>query len=250
MRISFNASRHVVAYVLVGNTGMITFNQLRVGYRGRPVTPEIDGDLTQGSMTALVGANGCGKSTLLKTLAGAIPPVSGSISRPIPPVRFAWLPQHADIEKQFPVSVFDIVAMGCWPCNGWLRAVSRSQRDEIMLALETVGMDAFAKAQPGTLSGGQLQRVLFARMLMQQAQLLLLDEPFSGVDEKTVELLLSLLHERHQAGCTLVVVLHDSQTVERHFMQTLRITSEEVSWEQGSATVVPLATACRGEVPC
>ncbi|OON37548.1 ABC transporter ATP-binding protein [Izhakiella australiensis] len=229
---------------------MITFNQLRVGYRGRAVTPAIDGTLAQGSMTALVGANGSGKSTLLKTLAGAIPPVSGSVSRPNPPVRFAWLPQQADIEKQFPVSVFDIVAMGCWPRTGWLRAVSRSQRNEIMLALETVGMDAFAKAQPGTLSGGQLQRVLFARMLMQQAQLLLLDEPFSGIDEKTVALLLSLLHERHQDGCTLVVVLHDSQTVERHFMQVLRIGSEQVSWQQNQATVVPLAAARRGGTSC
>ncbi|PIJ50607.1 ABC transporter ATP-binding protein [Erwinia sp. OLTSP20] len=229
---------------------MITFNQLRVGYRGKAVTPAINGTLACGSMTALVGANGSGKSTLLKTLAGAIPPVSGSISRPNPAMRFAWLPQQADIEKQFPISVFDIVAMGCWPRTGWLRAVSRQQRNEIMQALETVGMADFAKAQPGTLSGGQLQRVLFARMLMQQAQLLLLDEPFSGIDEKTVTLLLSLLHQRHQAGCTLVVVLHDSQTVARHFMQVLRIGAETVSWEKGEATVVPLPVTRRGGTSC
>lgn len=229
---------------------MITLNQLQVGYQGRPVTPEIEGTLARGSMTALVGANGSGKSTLLKTLAGVIPPVSGSVSRPAPPLRSAWLPQHAELEKSFPLSVFDVVAMGCWPRSGWFRGISRCQREEIMVALETVGMADFARAQPGTLSGGQLQRVLFARMLMQQAELLLLDEPFSGVDEKTIALLLTLLHERHRAGCTLVVVLHDIYTVERHFPQILRLGDQQVSWQQSKAEVVALDSLRNGGKLC
>lgn len=215
---------------LVGGSLMIVLNQLVVGYQHRAVTPQLNGEFARGSMTALVGANGCGKSTLLKTLCGMLPPVSGSVSVAAPRPTVAWLPQHAELEKTFPLTVFDLVAMGfCRQC-GWFRGLSRQQRQQVMSALQRVNMLPFAAAAPGTLSGGQLQRVLFARLLIQDAELLLLDEPFTGVDSDTTELLLALLAERHRAGATLIVVLHDMATVAQHFPQVLRLKEQHSEW--------------------
>jgi len=224
----------------MGNRLMITLNKLVVGYQQRAVTPELVGEFTQGSMTALVGDNGSGKSTLLKTLCGMIPPVSGSISLPSPRPTIAWLPQHAELEKTFPLTVFDLVAMGFWRQCGWFGGINRQQRKQIFEALERVRMLPFVDASPGTLSGGQLQRVLFARLLIQDAELLLLDEPFSGVDSDTITLLIELLAERHRAGCTLIVVLHDMATVANHFPQVLRLKANHSEWSCRSCGVTGL----------
>ncbi|MFU9138342.1 metal ABC transporter ATP-binding protein [Erwinia tasmaniensis] len=209
---------------------MITFNQLTVGYQGRAVTPALDGTLLTGSMTALVGANGSGKSTLLKTLAGLLRPVSGALILPRSSVNIAWLPQQSEIDRTFPLSLFDMVAMGCWKKSGWFGGIDKAMRRSVMSALDKVDMLDFASARPGTLSGGQLQRVLFARLLVQEASLLLLDEPFAGVDSQTTQLLLTLLKERHDVGCTLVVVLHDMATVENYFPQRLRLQAHRAEW--------------------
>ncbi len=225
---------------LLGCCLMITLNQLTVGYQGRAVTPALQGEFARGSMTALVGANGSGKSTLLKTLAGLLRPVSGSLSLPAPRTSLAWMPQQSEIEKTFPIHVFDLVAMGCWQKCGWFGAINRTMRNQVMTALDRVGMLQFATAQPGTLSGGQLQRVLFARLLVQDADLLMLDEPFAGVDSQTTALLLQLLQERHQAGCTLIVVLHDMATVEKYFPQTLRLKSSHAEWSGSGSAVTQL----------
>lgn len=215
---------------MVGDQRMMVLNQLVVGYQQRGVTPPLTGEFSRGSMTALIGPNGCGKSTLLKTLCGILPPVSGSVGRLVPSPSIGWLPQHAEIEKNFPVTVFDLVAMGFWRRCGWLRGISRQQRLQVMSALERVNMLSFATSAPGTLSGGQLQRVLFARILVQEAELLLLDEPFTGVDSDTIELLLALLAERQRAGNTLIVVLHDMARVARHFPQVLHMTPQCGEW--------------------
>ncbi|QGU88642.1 metal ABC transporter ATP-binding protein [Erwinia sorbitola] len=220
---------------------MIVLNQLVVGYQYRAVTPALGGEFMRGSMTALVGANGCGKSTLLKTICGMLPAVSGSLSFTAPRPSIAWLPQHSEIEKNFPLTVFDLVAMGFWRRCGWLRGISRGQRQQAMQALERVDMLSCADAAPGTLSGGQLQRVLFARLLVQDAELLLLDEPFTGVDSHTVALLLELLAERHRAGCTLIVVLHDMATVAQHFPQVLRLKEQHSEWSCSDCGVTGLS---------
>lgn len=211
---------------------MIKLNRLVVGYQRRAVTSPLVGEFQRGSMTALIGANGSGKSTLLKTLCGILKPIDGSVILPVPRPSIAWLPQHAEIEKSFPLTVFDLVAMGFWQQCGWFGAIRRRQRAQVLNALEQVGMLSFVNASPGTLSGGQLQRVLFARLLIQDAELLLLDEPFSGVDSETVTLLLRLLVERHRAGCTLIVVLHDMATVTEHFPQVLRLSEQRSEWLQ------------------
>lgn len=227
-----------VGRYLLGDILMISMTDLVVGYQGKRVTPNINGTFQPGSMTALTGANGTGKSTLLKTLAGLLPAVSGRFELP-KRLNMAWLPQQSAIEKNFPISVFDLVAMGCWKQCGWFGAVDRSMRQNVMTALENVGMSDFATTQPATLSGGQLQRVLFARLLVQEARLLLLDEPFTGIDSQTIELLLALLVERHRAGCTLIVVLHDMAMIGRYFPQILQLHADRAEWIGSTAHLMP-----------
>lgn len=200
---------------------MMRFIQLQAGYQNRAVTPVINAELTSGSMTALIGANGSGKSTLLKTIAGLIKPVAGKCELQLPRKAIGWMPQRNELETRFPLTVFELVSMGCWPRCGWFGGINRAMRREIDEALDAVQMRGFAEAQPATLSGGQLQRVLFARLLMQRSPLWLLDEPFNGIDSKTVTLLMSILQRQQQAGTTLLVVLHDRPLVERYFSDVL-----------------------------
>jgi len=202
---------------------MMRFAQLQAGYQNRAVTPVINAELTFGSMTALVGANGSGKSTLLKTIAGLIKPVAGKCELQLPRKAIGWMPQRSELETRFPLTVFELVSIGCWPRCGWFGGISRSMRREIEQALDAVQMRDFASAQPATLSGGQLQRVLFARLLLQRSALWLLDEPFNGIDSKTVTLLMSILQQQRQAGTTLLVVLHDRPLVERYFSEVLSL---------------------------
>jgi len=199
------------------------FTQLQAGYQKVAVTPEINAELMAGSMTALIGANGSGKSTLLKTIAGLLRPVAGACELRLPRKAIGWMPQRSELETRFPLTVFELVSMGCWPRCGWFGGIDRQMRREIHEALEAVQMQAFTGAQPATLSGGQLQRVLFARLLLQRSPLWLLDEPFNGIDAQTVTLLMSILQRQQQAGTTLLVVLHDRPLVERYFSDVLSL---------------------------
>lgn len=208
---------------------MIRFYALRAGYQGEGVTPAITGQLAAGSMTALVGANGSGKSTLLKTIAGLLPPVSGRCELQVARRDIGWLPQRTELETRFPLTVFELVSMGCWPRCGWFGGINRSLRREIGQALEAVQMSDYADAQPATLSGGQLQRVLFARLMLQRSALWLLDEPFNGIDSQTVTLLMSILEQQQQAGTTLLVVLHDRPLVARYFSNVLSMDEHHLS---------------------
>ncbi|MEZ3499763.1 metal ABC transporter ATP-binding protein [Pantoea sp. KPR_PJ] len=202
---------------------MMRFSYLRAGYQGVAVTPVINAEIATGSMTALVGANGSGKSTLLKTIAGLVKPVAGKCELAFAQKAIGWMPQRSELETRFPLTVFELVSMGCWPRCGWFGGINRDMKREIVAALEAVQMREFADAQPATLSGGQLQRVLFARLLLQRSQLWLLDEPFNGIDSKTVTLLMSILQQQQQAGTTLLVVLHDRPLVERYFSNVLSL---------------------------
>lgn len=208
---------------------MILFDALCAGYQGQSVTPAINGELAAGSMTALVGANGSGKSTLLKTIAGLLPPIAGRCELQIARRDIGWMPQRTELETRFPLTVFELVSIGCWPRCGWFGGINRVLRREIWQALEAVQMQDFAGAQPATLSGGQLQRVLFARLMLQRSPLWLLDEPFNGVDTQTVTLLMSILEQQHWAGTTLLVVLHDRPLVARYFSDVMSMDAREVS---------------------
>lgn len=218
---------------------MISLNNLVLGYQGRAVTPPLTGHIAQGSMTAIIGANGTGKSTLLKTLLKLQSPVSGQLSftdRIAPHI--AWLPQLAEMERQFPVTVYDVVCMGAWPARGLFSSLNRQNRLRIADAIERVGLSSLSKQPIETLSGGQFQRMLFARLLVQNAPLVLLDEPFTGVDSQTSDFLMTLICQMHQAGQTVMAVLHDNERVSRYFPQVLLLTQDQFHWGD-AADVLP-----------
>ncbi|MFT8212161.1 MAG: metal ABC transporter ATP-binding protein [Symbiopectobacterium sp.] len=210
---------------------MITLHNLTFGYASSSPLGTLSGCFSAGSLTAIVGENGSGKSTLLKTLAGLIPPLAGSLTRDRSALpRIGYLPQLSEFDRQFPLSVLDLVLMGSLPQRGLFGDLNSVWRRNAQAALEAVAMAGFAARPISHLSGGQLQRVLFARLLLADTPVLLLDEPFTGVDEETTQALLTLIHHRHQQGCTVLAVLHDRAIVEHHFPLVLQLSTAGHRW--------------------
>ena len=208
----------------------IEFDDLTLGYDRHPAVHHLAGWIGQGVPTAIVGPNGAGKSTLLKGIAGLLKPLSGTIRIGGRGRRgVAYLPQISEIDRSFPISVFDFVAMGLWGRFGAFGGVGRKARAEIEAALVTVGLAGFEARPIGTLSGGQMQRTQFARLILQDAETLLLDEPFNAVDQPTTEDLLDLVGRWRGEGRTVVAVLHDLDLVDRHFPQTMLLARELVA---------------------
>lgn len=229
----------MAGYSLGDCAAMISLHQLVLGYQGRAVTPPLTGHIAQGSMTAVIGANGTGKSTLLKTLLKLQPPVSGQVTfTDGRPPRIAWLPQLAEMERQFPATVYEVVCMGAWPARSLFSGLNRQHRLQIADAIERVGLSAMSKQPIEMLSGGQFQRMLFARLLVQNAPLVLLDEPFTGVDAQTSDFLMTLICQMHQAGQTVMAVLHDNERVSQYFPQVLLLTQDHFHWG-ATAEVLP-----------
>jgi zinc/manganese transport system ATP-binding protein len=195
---------------------MICLDDIYFRYRDSLALEGISMNITPGTLMAIVGGNGAGKTTLLNIISGLEKPSQGSVTFSNEPV-IAYLPQTSRLDRDFPFRVMDVVAMGFWRQRGLLQNLTQTQHDEIHQALKTVGLDGYAKRSLNTLSGGQFQRVLFARMMLQHGDILLLDEPFSGVDEPTVEDLMKLLQNWHALGKTIIVVLHDIDLVRRYF---------------------------------
>jgi zinc/manganese transport system ATP-binding protein len=219
---------------------MLRVSDLTVAYDRHPAVHHLDGVFASGSLTAIVGPNGAGKSTLLKTLVGLKRPASGSVdlgglkSRDI-----AYLPQAAELDLHFPITVADVVLMGRWSAFGAFGGASRAMRDRAARALEAVGLDGFAERVVGTLSVGQLQRALFARLMLQDASLILLDEPFSAIDAKTTADLLDLVRRWHDEKRTVIAVLHDLPLVRAHFPSTLLLARECLGWGATSDVLTP-----------
>lgn len=198
----------------------LAFKNLTLGYGGRAAVHHLDGDIASGSLTAVVGTNGSGKSTLMKGIAGILKPLGGEC-RISPGISVAYLPQQSELDRSFPAQVRDLVALGLWPKRGLLGRHRQSDRAAMGHVLEAVGLSGFEKRNIDSLSGGQLQRALFARAMLQDAQLILLDEPFNAVDERTVSDLMVLIKTWVAEGRTVLAVLHDHQLVRQHFPQTL-----------------------------
>lgn len=221
------------------SVGMIEFLNLVVGYQNTPVVGAISGEINNGTLTAIIGPNGAGKSTLLKTVCGTIQPISGEIRFATNRVNnIAWLSQQSNIDRDFPINVFEVVSMGCWPGKSLFRKLSTVDLNKVNQALEQVGLLDLKHTSIGLLSGGQFQRMLFARLLVQDAPLMLMDEPFVGIDEETQDLLLKIIIDLHKKGRTIVAVLHDLSLVERHFTDIIHIKTCEVSFEKNSRQVV------------
>ena len=212
-------------------TTALAFQNLTLGYDRHPAVHHLSGEIGEGALLAVVGPNGAGKSTLLKGIVGVLHPLGGKISRNGVKARdIAYLPQIAEIDRSFPISVYDLVAMGLWKHAGLLGGIGSADREKISQAVEAVGLRGFEHRAIGTLSGGQMQRALFARLLLQDARVILLDEPFASLDSKTVSDLLELVHRWHGEKRTVVAVLHDFEIVKQHFPESLLLAREPVAW--------------------
>lgn len=209
----------------------VRLEDLTLAYRRHPAVHHLSGVFAPGSLTAIVGPNGAGKSTLVKGIVGTLAPASGRILLDgIDRRDIGYLPQAGDLDRSFPVSVHDLVAMGLWRRAGCFRRIAGEDVDRIDAAIAAVGLRGLERRTIGTLSGGQLQRVLFARLLLQDARLLILDEPFAAIDRRTTGDLLALVHRWHGERRTIIAVLHDFDLVEEHFPETLLIAREPIAW--------------------
>ncbi|MBT9551189.1 MAG: ABC transporter ATP-binding protein [Hydrogenophaga sp.] len=207
----------------------IELHDLTLGHDRHPAVHHLSLRIPPGSLVALVGPNGAGKSTLIQALAGALRPLSGAVSG-LAGQRIAWLPQHSGLDTSFPIDVRGMVSMGLWHRVGALGWFTAEHRHRCDAALATVGLTGFEARGLDTLSGGQLQRALFARLILQDAPVMLLDEPFAAVDHRTSTDLLALLQRWQHQGKTVIVVLHDLAQVRAHFPLTLLLARELVAF--------------------
>jgi zinc/manganese transport system ATP-binding protein len=210
-------------------TPTIALRNLTLGYEHHPAVHHLTLDVAPGSLVAVVGPNGAGKSTLMKALAGQLRPIEGSVQG-LAHQRVAWLPQQSSVDRSFPITVQDMVMLGLWHQVGALGRFTAQHRQACNEALGAVGLHGFERRSIDTLSGGQMQRALFARLMLQDAPVVLLDEPFAAVDQRTTDDLLAVLHRWHRQGRTVVAVLHDLRQVRAHFPLTLLLAREPVAW--------------------
>jgi zinc/manganese transport system ATP-binding protein len=209
----------------------LQFRDVTLGYDRHPAVHHLSGEVAPGALLAVVGPNGAGKSTLFRGLVGILKPLSGAIQTGgIDRKDIAYLPQSADIDRSFPISVFDFVGTGLWRRTGFFGGVGKGARSMIAQALSAVGLSGFENRGIGTLSGGQMQRMLFARVLLQDARLIVLDEPFNAIDARTSADLLALVKQWHAEGRTVLAALHDMELVRAHFPETLLLARGKVAW--------------------
>ena len=216
----------------------INLSNLSAGYDRHPVVHHVSGIFADSAMTAIVGPNGGGKSTLLKTLAGFVPIMTGGVDfGGVKPNEIGYLPQQFEIDRSFPISVLDVVLLGHWPRLGALGRLRKHHKDEARQALDQVAMTDFADRPILSLSTGQWQRVLFARLSLQRAKLILLDEPFAAIDERTTHDLVHVLERWSREGATILCVAHDFALIRGHFAQTLILARELVAWGATKTTL-------------
>lgn len=212
-------------------TVALRFNDLTLGYDRHPAVHHLSGSVPVGDLLAVCGPNGAGKSTLLKGIMGALTPIGGKIERTAcEPRDIAYLPQAAEVDRSFPIDVFDFVAMGHWRRTGLFGGLSKADRQKVFDAIAAVGLTGLEDRVIGTLSGGQMQRVLFARLMLQDSAVILLDEPFTALDARTTADLLDIVARWRAEKRTVVAVLHDFGLVRKHFPSVLLLAREPIAW--------------------
>jgi manganese/iron transport system ATP-binding protein len=200
----------------------ISIRHLTVSYASNPVLVNVSLEIPRGTVAGIIGPNGAGKSTLIKSVMGFVERDYGEVRIYDELVehargRVAYVPQRGQIDWDFPVTVWDVVMMGRYGHVPWYRSLTARDKEIAKRSLGEVGMADYANRQIGQLSGGQQQRVFMARALAQESDILLLDEPFAGVDAATERAIAALLNEARKQGKTLLVVHHDLDTAAEFF---------------------------------
>src|SRR5262249_52804442 len=174
-------------------TAALLFRNLTLGYDRHPAVHHLNGAVEAGALMAVVGPNGAGKSTLFKGVVGVLKPLAGEIEFDgVAPQEIAYLPQVTDIDRTFPINLYDMISMGLWRKAGLFGGIGHKERDKVESAIAAVGLTGFEDRAISTLSGGQMRRMLFARLLLQDARVIVLDEPFNAIDARTSADLLGL----------------------------------------------------------
>jgi zinc/manganese transport system ATP-binding protein len=213
---------------------------LTLGYHRHPAVHHLEGVIRAGAALAICGPNGAGKSTLLKGVAGLLSPLGGHIDRHGLDAReIAYLPQLFEIDRSFPINVYDFIALGAARRRGLFGRIGGSEAARVGGALAAVGLTGFEDRPLDTLSGGQTQRALFARLIVQDQPVILLDEPFGAIDQATTDDLLQLIAHWGGEGRTVVAVLHDYDLVRRAFAQTLLLAREPIFWGATAEALTP-----------
>ncbi|MBX3000417.1 MAG: metal ABC transporter ATP-binding protein [Caldilineaceae bacterium] len=212
----------------------IEVEDLTVAYHEQPVLWDIDLQVPEGALMAIVGPNGAGKSTLIKTILGLMHPAAGQVriygkSYAEQRKLVGYVPQRGSVDWDFPTSVLDVVMMGRYGRLGWFKRPGVKEREMALEALAKVGMADYAHRQISQLSGGQQQRTFLARALVQDAQIYFMDEPFQGVDATTEKAIIAILKELSAAAKTVVVVHHDLQTVQEYFDHVLLLNVRRIA---------------------
>lgn len=227
---SFKESHRAIHCIPQGPIS-IDLQNLAVAYSRNTILSGLTCHLDAPSLWAIAGPNGGGKSTLLKTLLGLQKPTKGKITfHGFCPCDVAYLSQQNYLDRRFPLTVGDTIAMGLFREVGIFRRYTKEKHGKMQAALDKVGLSSSAKTPLQALSGGQFQRVLFARLILQDAPVIFLDEPFTGVDGRTMEDLMGLLHLWVKEGRLVVAVLHDLDLVQDHFPQTLLLARQFYKW--------------------
>lgn len=218
----------------------VRLHNLTLGYERRPAVHHLDGVFTPERLHAVVGPNGSGKSTLLKGVGGVLEPLSGRVELSgLHPREIAYLPQDHGIDRTFPATLEDLVSLGLWGRRGLFGRITRADRQRMEEAFAAVGLTGFERRGVDQVSGGQLQRALFARVLLQDARLILLDEPFASLDARTTGDLLDLIRRWPGEGRTVLMVLHDLDLVRRTCPDTLLLAREMVAWGPTETALAP-----------
>ena len=226
--------------------GGVQLRDVTVRYGRRIALEAVSGEFASGSLTAVVGANGAGKSTLLAAMAGVVPLAGGVVNCAARQRRrMAYLPQLAAIERDFPLSVSELITLGGWREFGAFRAPGTALRRRAAEAAEVVGLASPLGRPVGELSVGELQRALFARLILQDAAVILLDEPFAAVDTQTVLVLLDQVTRWHEEGRTVIAVLHDLDLVQARFPSTVVLARRCVAWGATAAVLPAMVARCR-----
>lgn len=235
-----NADAHMFSEPAQGrDVGATVFSakNASIGYSQTPVLTGITLSLSPGHALALIGPNGSGKTTLMRALLGSAQVISGEVSCPLN--FLGYVPQNSDIDLSFPINVRQVVEMGMYPKTKLLRPLSPEQKEAVSAALEQIGLVERARERFGTLSGGQRQRVLVARALVAKPRMVLLDEPFNGLDEPNREALLSLINQAKAQGTAFMISTHDYRVATEVCDESLIVAGRQVAYGPTSQVFRP-----------